>query len=162
MTYAADTDFLVAVEVRGHEFHRAACDLLASLLDDGHQIGVTPQGLAEFIHIATDPRRLSNPMTVKEAIERAERWWQAKETTRILPDFSSTLTWMHLLQHHRLGRKRLLDTMLAAICKACDVQKIITNNEEDFRVFGFLEVVGFRERPDGAEGRFQRSEAGGQ
>jgi len=55
----------------------------------------------------------------------------------------------------------LLDTMLAATCKTHGIGKIISNNEEDFRVFGFLEVVGFRERPEGAEGRFQRSEAGG-
>ena len=144
MTYAADTDFLVAVEVRGHEFHRAASDLLARLLADGHEIGVTPQALAEFIHVATDPRRLPDPMTVGEAIVRAEGWWQAKETVRIFPDFSSTLNWLDLLRRHRLGRKRLLDTMLAAICKANAIGKIISNNEDDYRAFGFLEVVGFR------------------
>jgi predicted nucleic acid-binding protein len=38
----------------------------------------------------------------------------------------------------------LLDTMLAATCKTSGVSKIITNNEEDFRVFGFLEVVKYR------------------
>jgi len=145
MTYAADTDFLVAVEVRGHQFHRAASDLLARLLAGGHEIGVTPQALAEFIHVATDPRRLPDPMTVGEAIDRAERWWQARETVRIFPDFSSTLGWLDLLRRHRLGRKRLLDAMLAAICKANAIDKIITNNEEDYRAFGFLEVVGFRD-----------------
>ena len=144
MTYLADTDFLVAVEVRGHEFHRAASDLLAKLLADGHEIGVTPQALAEFIHVATDSRRLPDPMTVEEATDRAERWWQAKETARIFPDFSSTLSWLDLLRRHRLGRKRLLDTMLAAMCKANAIGKIITNNEDDFRAFGFLEVVKFR------------------
>ena len=144
MTYAADTDFLVALEVRGHEFHRAASDLLARLLADGHEIGVTPQALAEFIHVATDPRRLPAPMTVEKATDRAECWWQARETARIFPDFSSTLVWLDLLRRHRLGRKRLLDTMLAAICKANAIGKIITNNKDDFRAFGFLEVVEFR------------------
>ena len=144
MIYAADTDFLVAVEVRGHVFHRAAGDLLGRLLDDDHVIGVAPQCLAEFIHIATDPRRLKQPMEMDEAADRAERWWQAKETERLLPDFSSTLAWMGLLRRHRLGRKRLLDTMLAATCQAAGVKKIITNNSDDFRVFGFLEVVEYR------------------
>ena len=144
MTYAADTDFLVAVEVRGHEFHRRAADLLASLLDGGHEIGVSPQGLAEFVHVVTDARRIALPMTMEEAIDRAERWWQAKETARIFPDFTSTLAWLDLLRHYRLGRKRLLDTMLAATCKTSGINKIITNNAEDFRVFGFLEVVGYR------------------
>jgi len=144
MTYAADTDFLVAVEVRGHEFHRSAADLLASLLDGGHEIGVSPQGLAEFVHVVTDARRITLPMTMEEATDRAERWWQAKETARILPDFSSTLAWLDLLRRYRLGRKRLLDTMLAATCKTSGINKIITNNAEDFRVFGFLEVVGYR------------------
>ena len=143
MTYAADTDFLVAVEVRGHEFHRAASDLLASLLNSGHEIGVSPQGLAEFVHVVTDARRITHPMTVEEAVDRAECWWQAKETARIFPDFSSTLAWLDLLRRHRLGRKRLLDTMLAATCKTSGISKIITNNEEDFRIFTFLQVVEY-------------------
>lgn len=144
MTFAADTDFLVAVEVRDHVFHGFADKLLGRLLDQGHLIGLSPQTLAEFIHVVTDPRRLAQPLAIPDAVDRAERWWQATEVVRLLPDSRSTLQWIDLLREHRLGRKRLLDTMLAAVCRSNAVVKIISNNEEDFGVFGFLEVVTYR------------------
>ena len=145
MTYAADTDFLVAVEVRDHVFHRSADELLNRLLDEGHALGLSPQGLAEFIHVVTDSRRLLQPLSIADALDRAERWWQAAEVVRLLPDSRTTLLWFDLLRRHRLGRKRLLDTMLAAVCRSNGIGKIVSNNEEDFRVFGFLDVVTYRE-----------------
>ena len=145
MTYAVDTDFLVAVEVREHLFHPFADNLLSRLLDEGHLLGISPQSLAEFIHVVTDPRRISQPLSMADAIGRAESWWQAAEVVRLLPDSRSTLLWFDLLRQHRLGRKRLLDTMLAAVCRSNDVRKIISNNEQDFRVLGFLDVVTYRE-----------------
>lgn len=144
MTYAADTDFLVAVEVRDHVFHDFADKLLGRLLDEGHSIVLSPQTLAEFIHVVTDPRRLAQPLAIADAVDRAERWWQSAEVVRLLPDSRSTLQWIDLLRKHRLGRKRLLDTMLAAVCLSSGIEKIISNNEQDFGVFGFLEVVAYR------------------
>lgn len=144
MTYAADTDFLVAVEVRDHVFHDCADKLLSRLLDEAHSIGLSPQTLAEFIHVVTDPRRLAQPLTIADAVDRAERWWQAAEVVRLLPDSRSTSQWIDLLREHRLGRKRLLDTMLAAVCRSNGIEKIISNNKEDFGVFGFLDVMTYR------------------
>ncbi len=144
MKHAVDTDFLVAVEIRDHVFHRPADGLLSRLLDEGHELAVTPQTLAEFIHVVTDAKRLVMPLAVDEAVERAERWWQAREVVRMLPNAGSTRDWMDLLRHHRLGRKRLLDTMLAATCRANGVGRLISNNADDFRLFGFLEVISFR------------------
>lgn len=146
MTYAVDTDFLVAVEVRDHIFHRPADQLLGRLLDQGHVFGVTPHCLAEFIHVVTDPRRLPQPLGIEEAVDRAERWWQAAEVVRLLPDSDSAMRWIDLLRQHRLGRKRLLDTMLAAVCQTCGVEKLISNNEEDFGVFGFLDLVTYKSK----------------
>jgi toxin-antitoxin system PIN domain toxin len=145
MTYAIDTDFLVAVEVRDHLFHRAADQLLGRLLDDGHSLGLTAQCLAEFIHVVTDPRRLHQPLNIEEAVDRAERWWQAAEVVRLLPDSNSTTLWIDLLRQHRLGRKRLLDTMLASTCRSHGIGKLISNNDQDFKVFEFLDVVNYRD-----------------
>ena len=144
MTYAVDTDFLFAAEIRDHTFHRPADDLLSRLLESGHNLAVAPQNLAQFIHVVTDPRRLAKPLALEEAVERAEQWWQAKEVVRMFPDASSTLAWLDLLRRHRIGRKRLLDTMLAATCRSNGVGKLISNNNDDFQVFEFLEIVNYR------------------
>jgi predicted nucleic acid-binding protein len=72
MTHGIDTDFLVAAEIQDHPFHREADALLQSLLADGHDLALAPQTLAEFIHIVTDGKRMPQPLTMAEAISRAE------------------------------------------------------------------------------------------
>jgi predicted nucleic acid-binding protein len=42
---------------------------------------------------------------------------------------------------HRLGRKRLLDTMLAAILESAGIDRLATFNGDDYAVFPFLDVV---------------------
>jgi predicted nucleic acid-binding protein len=144
MTHGIDTDFLVAVEILDHPFHREADCLLQSLLDDGHDLALAPQTLAEFIHIVTDGRRMPKPLSMADAINRVEHWWQASEVVRVFPDGQAVGNFTTWLTRHQLGRKRLLDTMLAATFQSAGVKRIVTNNERDFRVFGIFEIVGYR------------------
>jgi predicted nucleic acid-binding protein len=144
MTHGIDTDFLVAAEIRDHPFHREADALLQSLLGEGHDMALAPQTLAEFIHIVTDGKRMPQPLTVNEAINRAEHWWQAAEVVRVFPDGQTVTDFLAWLTCYQLGRKRLLDTMLAATFHGAGVKRIVTNNERDFRVLGVFEIVSFR------------------
>ena len=41
MTVAIDTDFLVAVEIRDHLFHKPADAVLSRLLEEGHKLAAT-------------------------------------------------------------------------------------------------------------------------
>ena len=143
MIHGIDTDFPVAVGIRDHPFHREADALLASLLEEGHEFALAPQTLAEFIHVVTDAKRLPKPLEIADAIARAEHWWQAEEVVRVFPDghtVSHFLTW---LRRHRLGRKRLLDTLLAGTYHAMGIKKLITNNGSDFRGLEVFEIVTF-------------------
>lgn len=49
-----------------------------------------------------------------------------------------TLRWM---RHFNLGRKRILDTHLAAVLHTAGVRRLLTSNPADFAVFGVLETV---------------------
>ncbi len=144
MTHGIDTDFLVAAEITDHPFHRQADALLQGLLDVGHEFAVAPQTLAEFIHVVTDERRLPQPLLMADAISRAEQWWQAAEVIHVFPGGRTVAEFVGWLRRHRLGRKRLLDTMLAATMRNAGVPRIITNNARDFEVLGCFEIVGFR------------------
>lgn len=144
MTHGIDTDFLVALEIRDHPFHAPAHALLRSLLKAGHDLAVAPQLLAEFIHVATDPRRMPHPLKMNEAISRAEFWWEAAEVRRVFPDGSCVTDFLNWLNKYELGRKRLLDTLLATTYQAAGIRKLISNNEADFRVFGCFELVSFQ------------------
>lgn len=49
-----------------------------------------------------------------------------------------TLNWMRAFN---LGRKRILDTKLAAIFHSVGVQRLLTSNPSDFAVFKVFEIV---------------------
>ncbi len=144
MLHGIDTDFLVAAEVSDHVYHAGADALLDRVLNQGDEFAVAPQTLGESIHVVTDPKRLTVPLPVVDAINRAERWWNAAEVVRVFPTARSTVDFLHLLREHRLGRKRLLDTQLASTFRDAGVKRIITNNESDCRVFGSFEIIGYK------------------
>ena len=68
MIIAIDTDFVVAVEILDHLFHKSADALLGRLLEEGHKLAVAPQMLAEFVHVVTDSKRLKEPLSMEEAL----------------------------------------------------------------------------------------------
>lgn len=144
MTYGIDTDFLVAIEITDHPFHKQADVLLQTLLAADHDFALAPQTLAEFIHIVTDARRMPEPLTMTDAITRAELWWQSKEVIRVFPDGHGVTDFFAWLRQHQLGRKRLLDTLLAASFCSAKVNKIITNNGRDYKVLGIFEIIGYK------------------
>ncbi len=118
--------------------------MLRSLLDDGHDLALAPQTLAEFLHVVTDGKRMPSPLPMSEALQRAEHWWQAAEVIRVFPDGPSVTEFLAWIRRHALGRKRLLDTMLAALMAQAGVTRIVTNNGQDFRGFSRFEIVPFR------------------
>lgn len=136
MIHGLDTSFLVAAEVVGHPNHAAARSQLQRLVQSGDTFALTPQVLAEFIHIITDPRRFSTPLAMPAAIERAALWWNAVEVVQVFPNSDSTLACLAWLAEHQLGRKRLRDTQLAATLRSAGVTSVLTLNRDDFKAFG--------------------------
>ena len=138
----ADTTFLVELEVQEHPSHTSARALLQrEVLDARVPLALAPQVLAEFIHIVTDPRRFQKPLAMTEAIAKARFWWNAAEVQHVLPTDDSTRLALDWLQRHQLGRKRILDTQLAASLWNAGVRRLVTSNPDDFRLFGFEVLV---------------------
>lgn len=136
MTRGIDTSFLVAIEVSSHAEHARARAQFQTFIQAGDRFALAPQILAEFIHVVTDARRFSAPLELEQAIQRAEIWWSAAEAVQVFPTTESTQLFLVWLNDHRLGRRRLLDTMLASTFKASDVTSILTLNRDDFEIFG--------------------------
>jgi predicted nucleic acid-binding protein len=110
-----DTTVLVAHEISETPRHasvRASVHRLAC--EEDSRFALAPQVIHEFVHVVTDPRRFETPLTIEEAIRRGRYWWNAKEVTRCLPgETAMDLAWTWMEQY-QLGRKRILDTHLAA------------------------------------------------
>jgi predicted nucleic acid-binding protein len=141
MIHGLDTGFLVAAGVLEHAEHVAARDTLARLIAAGDLIAIAPQVLAEFIHIVTDPRRFVQPLDITAALRLAEQWWTAREVMRLFPDEAATQQFLAWLQQFSLGRKRLLDTLLAATYKQAGIHSLLTTNPADFAIFGLFSCI---------------------
>ena len=136
MRHGLDTSFLVAVEVDCHAEHAAARASAEALRRNDDRFAIAPQVVAEFVHIVTDAKRFSAPLTIERALERAKVWWDAKDVDRVSPD-ERTVTWsLAAMSKHRLGRKRVLDTLLAGTFRTAGISSVLTLNPADFGVFG--------------------------
>lgn len=125
----------------GHTRHSASRALLECLGQGDGTVALAPQVLAEFVHIVTDPRRCATPLHMPTALERAELIWNATQVIRVFPDAAAALPFPAWMKHHRLGRKRLLDTLLAATYWSAGLRSILTLNPADFEVFGCFTVL---------------------
>lgn len=138
-----DTTLLLDAELRDSEGHEQALQFLQSHRATAG-LALCPQVLSEFLHIVTDARRFSSPLNMENAVDRANRWWNARQIRQILPSVDSTLLHLRWMKEHRLGRKRILDTQLAATYFAAGIRKIATANPDDFAVFGGFELFHHR------------------
>jgi predicted nucleic acid-binding protein len=136
VTYGIDTSFLVAVEVLEHPACVISRALLSRIIANGDGLALAPQVLAEFLHIVTDRRRFAIPFEMPTARSLAEGWWLAPEVQQILPDVNAMRLFFSWMDEHRLGRKRLLDTLLAATYRCAGVASLLTLNPRDFDVLG--------------------------
>jgi predicted nucleic acid-binding protein len=141
MIHGLDTCFLVAAEVAEHTEHQAARDMLARLTTAGDLIGMAPQMIAEFIHVVTDARRFAKPLGVSEARDAAEQWWTARETVHVFPDDAAAIQFLDWLKQFSLGRKRLLDALLAATYHRAGISSLLTTNPSDFAVFSVFSCI---------------------
>lgn len=141
MMHGLDTGFLVAAEVVEHAEHTNARVTLGRLLAAGDLIAIAPQVLAEFIHIVTDPRRFTHPLDLTAARQLTEQWWTARDVIPVFPDDGSTRQFLGWLAQFSLGRKRLLDTLLAATYRQAGIQSLLTTNPADFGVFGVFTCI---------------------
>lgn len=141
MTHGLDTSFLVATEVTGHPDHVAARTLASSLRNQGDRFALAPQALAEFVHIVTDPKRFTSPLTMPQALERGRVWWDAPDVERVWPDEAAVAWFLAAMTKHQLGRRRVLDTLLAGTFQSAGITSLLTLNPADFAVFGEFTCV---------------------
>ena len=141
MTHGFDTTFLVAAEVTAHSEHAASRSRLSTLRSAGDDFAIAPQVLAEFVHIVTDSRRFSAPLSMAAALDRADAWWTSAEIKRVLPNATALTQFFAWMRQHSLGRKRILDTLLAATYKTAGIQSVLTTNARDFAIFNQFQIV---------------------
>jgi predicted nucleic acid-binding protein len=142
VTLGIDTDVLVSWLVKVSPRHDDARRLIESeVRERGGSIAITPLVVQEFLHVVTDPKRFQEPLSMPEAIQRILGIWNSEEVVQVLPVPEVVPRTLELLAGLRLGRKRILDTALAATLEFAEVRRLATFNPGDFKIFDFLELV---------------------
>jgi hypothetical protein len=75
------------------------------------------------------------------ALKRADFWWEAREVQLVYPDVEAVRLFFHWMERYRLGRKRLLDTFLAATYAVNGVDEILSSNARDYGIFEALTPI---------------------
>jgi predicted nucleic acid-binding protein len=136
-----DTSFLVGLAVREHPVHPRCLSLFeAEIRGREASMAMAPQVLAEFCHVVTDPRRFERPLPMADAVELSELWWNSAECRPVATDMEACrlcMSWMH---EFGLGRKRLLDTLLAASYHRAGVSRLASTDWRDFERYGVFTV----------------------
>jgi len=121
---AIDTDVLVHWAMAGAPHHQAVRRFLEREVEKQGRLGLTPQVLREFLHVVTDSRRFENPLPMEEALKLSMRLWNGQEIVQVLPSTTVHDRMCELLEELRLGRKRILDTALAATLEAAGITRL--------------------------------------
>ncbi len=92
-------------------------------LDTGFLVAAALLEHADNATAQSTPGRL-----IAAGLHLAEQWWTASEVVQVFPDVAATRLFLAWLQQFSLGRKRLLDTLLAATYRQNGISSILTTN----------------------------------
>jgi predicted nucleic acid-binding protein len=136
-----DCNILVQLALADHPANAATVAAVQTEVQSGSRLVFPSLVINEFLHVITDARRFNPPLTMVEALDWVENFLANPAVGLLEPTPESlrqTLRWM---REFNLGRKRILDTHLAAVLHTAGVRCLLTSNSSDFNVFGAFEIV---------------------
>lgn len=135
-----DTNILVYAHDKGSPQQSKAQKVILSALEE-KKGAISWQSLLEFYNVVTDKKKVSSPITPKQAEEIIEDYLRS-EFILIYPDASSYGYAIKLAVKLGLkGRQRIFDALLAVTMQQGKITTIKTNDVTHFKVFPNIEVI---------------------
>ena len=135
-----DCNILVQLALKDHPANAGTIAAVHAEVQNGNRLVFPALIIDEFLHVITDERRFRPPLTMVEALDWVENFL-SNPAAGVLEtkneSMNQTLRW---IRQFNLGRKRILDTHLAAIYHTAGVRRLLTSNPADFTVFGVFEI----------------------
>lgn len=114
MRVLVDTNILVRSVERRHRLMRTARNALRSLIEQGHELCVSPQNIAEFWNVCTRPTVVNGLGNSIAATDRLTV--HIENFFTILPDTAEIFHhWRRLIVTHEVKGAKVHDARLAAI-----------------------------------------------
>jgi predicted nucleic acid-binding protein len=146
MRRGVDTNVLIYAHMPDMPHHLMVRRFLVDQLSlDDVTLVVTPAILHELVHVVTDGRRFDPPVSMADAMALARLYLEHANVECISLDAQAVTGAFELIARHRLGRKRIADTLFAASLLGHGVRELITCNPDDFQVFDGLTLIDPRD-----------------
>jgi len=136
-----DCNILVQLALADHPANSATVAAVQAEARRAGSLVFPPLVVTEFLHVVTDDRRFAPPLTMIEALDWIEEFLTNPSVSLLQPTQESLLQTLHWMREFNLGRKRILDTHLAAVLHTAGARRLLTSNPGDFAVFGVLEII---------------------
>jgi toxin-antitoxin system PIN domain toxin len=120
--------------------HAASRALVEQAQNGDVALCVTPQVLAEFYSVVTDPRRVTVARTVEEAADAVSRLLAMPGLQFLAMSADVVRRWLDLVRQHSVKGSAIFDVQLVATMLANGVRKIYTFNRDDFEPFEEIDV----------------------
>lgn len=136
-----DSNVLVYAALKDSEHFRAASALRDQALSGTLQLFITPQILAEFFAVITDPRRVSEPRSIEDALQEIEKYCEAPGFVLLPISVDVVFKMTELCRHHPVKAQEIFDVQIAANMLVHGLRTIYTFNTKDFEKFDELKVI---------------------
>jgi len=124
--------------------HPALAKTVAAVQNEAHageKLVFPSLVINEFLHVSTDDKRFAPPLSMTEALDWVDEFLKDPSVSLVEPTQATTDQTIRWMRQFKLGRKRILDTHLAAILYTNGVDRLLTANPTDFMIFGVLKIV---------------------
>ena len=102
---------------------------------------ISPQNLAEYYRVITDPRKIEKPLSVEEASRDIERYLRAMKIEKLTIDSNTISRAAEMARRYQIQGVKTFDLWLIATMLSNGVDTIITANEDDFKNFKEIRVI---------------------
>jgi toxin-antitoxin system PIN domain toxin len=128
-----DVNLLLYAVVTGFPQHDRSRIWWQQALNGSSEIGLSTPALFGFLRIATNPRVLTVPLTVTDAIDRVRQWLARPQVRFLLPGPRHLDIAFDLLRGQGTAGNLTTDVQLAAL--AIEYQAELCSNDTDFGRF---------------------------
>jgi len=134
-----DVNLLLYAVISGFPQHEPARAWWEETLNGSQEVGLTSPAVFGFLRIATNPRVLTNPMPVANAIGHVRRWLDQPNVRFLVPGSQHLELAFEMLEAAGTAGNLTTDVQLAAF--ALEQEAELNSNDSDFGRFSALRWV---------------------
>ena len=113
-------------------------------LNQSEPVGIPWVVVLAFVRLMTHPRVTTNPLTITQARQYVQQWFEAAHVRLLYPSENTLRQFFDLLEAVELGGNLSTDALIAA--HALENSAAIHSNDIDFKRFSGLKLVNPLER----------------